>query len=210
MKKILILTASPRKSGNTNSLVKVFAEELERKSADTDDIAYDMTDLYDLDIKPCLACRCCQTDWGESFCIQEDDLTGTDEKGLFQDILTSDMIVLATPIYAWYCTAPMKALLDRCVYALNKYYDDAAGTHGGERGPALWAGKKVALIMTCGYKPEKGADLLEEGIKRYCKHSQLDYVGSLVERHQGYQTEFMDAAKAEHAKAFAQTILNHL
>ena len=199
MKKILIVTASPRKNGNTNSLVKAFAKGLDEGN----EVTYEVVDLYDLDIKPCLACRCCQTDWDEYFCMQDDDLTN----GLFDQIMGADLIVLATPIYAWYCTAPMKALLDRCVYALNKYYDDVTGTHGGNRGPALWAGKKVALITTCGYKPEVGADLLEEGLRRYCKHSQLEYIGSLVERHMGYRTEFMDDEKVDHARTFAKQVL---
>jgi len=211
MKKILIVTASPRKNGNTNSIVKAFAAELGRRSAER--VRYEIADLYNMDIKPCLACRCCQTDWGACFCVQEDDLTGRDgdeENGLFNKVLEADMLVLATPVYAWYCTAPMKAFLDRCVYACNKYYDDAAGTHGGERGPALWAGAKVALITTCGYKPEKGADLLEEGVRRYCKHSQLEFAGILVERHMGYATEFMDEDKSERAKAFAAEMLEAL
>ena len=92
------------------------------------------------------------------------------------DIKDSDVIVLATPIYSWYCTAPMKALLDRCVYGFNKYYGD-------EVGPALWAGKKVAVFTTCGYKPEHGADLFAEGVRRYCKHSRLRYAGLFAERH---------------------------
>lgn len=69
----------------------------------------------------------------------------------------------------------MKALLDRLVYGMNKYY-------GSEKGPSLWAGKPVALITTCGYRPEQGADLWENGIRRYCKHSQLRYTAMLAER----------------------------
>jgi len=90
---------------------------------------------------------------------------------------------LATPIYSWYCTPPMKSLLDRLVYGMNKYY-------GEEKGPALWAGKKLVLITSCGYKPEKGADLWVEGMKRYCKHSQLVYAGMLVERDLGHKSIF--------------------
>lgn len=72
-------------------------------------------------------------------------------------VMRCDLIVLAMPIYSWYCTPPMKAVLDRLVYGMNKYYEK-------EKGPSLWAGKKVALISTCGYRPEKGADLWEQRI----------------------------------------------
>lgn len=234
MKKILILTSSPRKSGNTNSIVKEVAAEFDcavairpiavEAGAGTESDAgastksdveaafsYEIVDLADLDIKPCLSCRCCQTDWDDYFCVQEDDLTCAESgESLADKINGADMLVLATPIYSWYCTPPMKALLDRCVYAFNKYYDDVSGTHGGKRGPALWAGKKVALITTCGYPPEQGADLLEEGLKRYCKHSQLEFVGTLVERNAGYTRDFMDEEKVARAKAFARALLEKL
>ena len=82
----------------------------------------------------------------------------------------------------------MKNVLDRFVYGFNKYYGD-------ELGPSIWAGKKVALFVTCGYKPEKGADLFEEGIRRYCKHSKLTYLSMFAERHLGYKTVFMDEKK---------------
>lgn len=42
------------------------------------------------------------------------------------------------------------------------------------------------------------------GMQRYCKHSRLQYIGMLAERHLGYQTTFMDAEKEEHARAFAR------
>lgn len=68
------------------------------------------------------------------------------------------MIVLATPVYAFFCTAPMKALLDRAIYAGNKNY-------GRTKGAALLNGKRVASIVTCGYRPDRGADLWEEGLR---------------------------------------------
>ena len=146
-------------------------------------------------LQPCLACRQCQKDWTVVNCVQQDDMAQ-----VFQSVVESDLLILASPIYSWYCTPPMKVVLDRMVYALNMYYGD-------ERGPSLWKGKRVALITTCGYRPEKGADLFEEGIKRYCKHSQLEYDGMLCERHMGYNIPFMDDEKKEHALAFARELI---
>lgn len=128
-------------------------------------------------------------------CAQKDD-----GQILFQSIMASDLILLATPIYSWYCTPPMKALLDRMVYGMNKYY-------GEEKGPSLWSGKGVSILTTCGYRPEKGIDLFEEGIRRYCKHSGLCYLGSHAERHLGYGTVFMDEEKAARVRAFARGLL---
>lgn len=125
-----------------------------------------------------------------------------DAQEIFDKIIACDVIMLATPIYSWYCTPPMKALLDRLVYGMNKYYGD-------KMGPALWAGKQLAIIATCGYRPEKGADLFAEGVKRYCKHSQLQYIGMLAERDLGYKSVFMDTEKARHSCLFAQELINH-
>ena len=80
-------------------------------------------------------------------------------------------------------------------------------THAGNPGPPLWAGKPVALLMTCGYRPETGCDLFETGMRRYCKHSQLQYLGSHAERHLGYDTVFMDAGKEARTRAFAQSLI---
>ena len=118
-------------------------------------------------------------------------------------ILACDLLVLATPIYSWYCTAPLKALLDRLVYGLNKYY-------GESKGPSLWTGKALALLETCGYRPEKGADLFEEGIHRYCKHSGLRYLGSHAERHLGYDVPFMDEEKEQRTRNFARMLLEQV
>ncbi len=150
--------------------------------------------LYDKHIEPCIACRNCQNDWTILGCSYSDDM-----QEIFCRILTCDVMVLATPIYSWYCTPPMKVLLDRLVYGMNKYYGDT-------KGPSLWEEKKLALITTCGYRPENGADLWENGIKRYCKHSRLKYVGMLVERDLGYKSVFMDDGKESRTRLFAQKL----
>lgn len=187
--KYCILMASPRKNGNTSQLLAPFLSELEAMGAE-----YETIWLYDKKIESCRACRSCQKDWTIFGCPAEDDV-----QAIFDVILTSDVILLATPVYSWYCTPPMKALLDRLVYGMNKYY-------GEQKGPSLWSGKRLALLVTCGYRPEKGADLLEEGIKRYCRHSGLIYAGMLAERDLGYGTVFMDADKEKRALAFAREL----
>ena len=67
-------------------------------------------------------------------------------------------------------------------------------------------GKKVALVVTCGYSPERGADLWAEGMARYCKHSQLHNMGLLVERDLGHSSIFMNEEKVVNAKRFAKAV----
>ncbi|HHY28394.1 MAG TPA: flavodoxin family protein [Desulfitobacterium dehalogenans] len=187
--KVCILMGSPRKNGNTIKLLKPFMEELELHN-----IQYDLIWLYDKQIEPCIACRSCQKGWAVFGCHYKDDA-----QEIFDKLCDCDVIVLATPIYSWFCTPPMKSLLDRLVYGMNKYYGD-------EKGPSLWAGKKLAIITTCGYRPEKGADLFEEAIKRYCKHSQLNYVGMAAQRDLGYKSIFVPDDKL--SRTFAHQIIS--
>lgn len=189
MKQACILMGSPRKNGNTAALLDLVCAELERQGWQCRTFR-----LYDMDIRPCTACRTCQSDWSRVGCAQQDDMGA-----VFDAVLESDLLVLATPVYSWYCTPPMKAALDRMVYGLNKYY-------GESRGPSLWEGKAAALITTCGYPVETGADLLEQGILRYCKHSKLRFLGTLAERHRSYRAPFLDEEKTARAQQFARTI----
>ena len=190
MKKICVLKSSPRKQGNTYSLTEVVVNQLRQEGCEIVEF-----DLYNMNIKPCMACRICQEDWSRAFCIQNDDM-----EQILADIMNSDLILLASPIYSWYCTPPLKAALDRMVYALNMYY-------GNESGPSLWEGKSMAIITTCGYPAEKGADLFEEGMKRYAKHSKLNYLGMICERHSSYKEKFIDEEKEKHAIEFAKKLV---
>ncbi|MGN1031199.1 MAG: flavodoxin family protein [Butyricicoccaceae bacterium] len=186
MKDVCILMGSPRRNGNTAQLLAEFIPELERHGCRCETVW-----LYEKKIRPCLACRSCQEDWTRFGCAQKDDVQELSDR-----VLACDLLVLATPIYSWYCTPPMKAVLDRFVYGMNKFYGEKAG-------PSLWRGKPVAVVTTCGYRPETGADLWEEGVRRYCKHSGLEYIGMLAERHKNYRLPFMDEQKAQRAREFA-------
>lgn len=189
----LILMGSPRMNGNTASLLPYLTRELEQGGASVKTIH-----LHTLDLRPCTACRACQRpEHHKTFgCPIRDDMDQ-----IFQQVLKTDCLILATPIYSWFCTTPMKAVLDRLVYGMNKFYWDH------QKGPSLWAGKRVALLATCGYRPDRGADLWEEGMRRYCKHSGLEYFGMLAERDLGYQTVFLDEGKIQRVKEFAQKLL---
>ena len=192
--KCCALFASPRgEQSNTRALMTEFLDVWH--AAGHTSVVHS---LYDLTIRPCLACRGCQQDWSAPNCVIDDNMTG-----IFADILSCDLLLLASPIYNWYCTAPLKAAMDRCIYALCKYY-------GENRGPSLWEGKAVAAITTCGYQVEKGVDVWQEGLRRTCKHARLRWLGLYGERHRSYREPFMDAEKAQRARDFARQIMAQL
>lgn len=118
--KLVLFMGSPRKNGNTAALAAPFLEECGQLGVEAETVW-----LYDKTILPCLGCKTCQDRTDGLGCVQEDDMAD-----LFGAMERSDTIVLATPIYGWFCTAPMKALMDRAVYAGTKNY-------GRVKGPSL-------------------------------------------------------------------------
>lgn len=185
---VLILMGSPRLQGNTAELCKPFMEELKENGATVRYVT-----LADKDIKPCRGCYACQQVAGEYGCIQKDDMFA-----VVENIRWADLIVLATPIYAWYCAAPMKNVLDRH-YGLNKYYGSAEGS--------LWAGKKVAILATHGYDGAYATDPFAMGVERLCKHSDLTYVGLYSVQDEDDLASFRTEEAVAGAKAFARNVL---
>lgn len=185
---ILILMGSPRLRGNTAELCKPLMEELR---AHRTDVRY--VTLADKTIHPCKGCYACQDVAGEYGCVQHDDMYP-----IVENICWADCIVLATPIYSWYCTAEMKALLDRH-FGLNKFYRSAEGS--------LWAGKHMAILATHGYDAEYGAGPFETGVRRLCEHSHLIYDGMYSVRDIDDLASFQTPEAVSGTKAFARRLL---
>lgn len=68
-KSICILFGSPRKNGNTKSLVMPFVKEMEAQGHPCK-----LLGLYEKTLLPCCACRICQRDWTIFGCPQQDDM----------------------------------------------------------------------------------------------------------------------------------------
>jgi multimeric flavodoxin WrbA len=179
---------SPRLNGNTAELLKPFISELKASGAH---VAY--ITLSDKNISPCRGCYACQDVGGQYGCVIQDDA-----QAIMRQIIASDCVVFATPIYSWYCTAPMKALLDRH-FGLNKYYGSASGS--------LWEKKRIALVTTHGYDAEYGAGPFEMGIKRLCEHSRLEYLGMYSVRDEDDLASFQTQEAVSGAIAFARELL---
>ena len=185
--KVLILMGSPRLCGNTAELCKHFIDELRVQKAEVKYIELEKMTIY-----PCRECYVCQDVAGEYGCAQKDDMVE-----IANEILWADLIVLATPIFSWYCTAKMKAVLDRH-YGFNKYYGNAEG--------CLWEGKKVGIIATHGYDGDYATEPFETGMKRLCIHSNLRYVGMYSVQDNDNLASFQTEEAIEGAKAFARKV----
>ena len=188
--KATVIFGSPRKSGNTASLLNPFLKKLRDRG-----ITADCFDVYEKDISGCRVCLECQKDNSSLCCAINDDM-----QPILESLTESELIVIAAPVYLWSAPAPVKAVMDRMVYSSCKYY--GSDPHG----PALLEGKRFAVITTCGYPVEKGTDLYEAMMKRFCKHCRMTYAGMLAERNRNLKEPFMDEEKEARAKAFAEEV----
>lgn len=98
--KILVLQASPNAKGSTAILVDEFARGAREAGHEVTRV-----DVCDLDIAPCTGCVACGY---EGPCVQRDDMDT-----LRKQILASDMLVLATPLYYYSMSAQLKTVVDR-------------------------------------------------------------------------------------------------
>jgi multimeric flavodoxin WrbA len=102
-KKLLVLSASPRKGGNSDLLCDRFIQGAQDAGNQAEKIF-----LRDRKINPCIACEICQSNGG--VCFQKDDIAG-----ILAKMISADVIVLATPVYFYTMNAQMKMLIDRTV-----------------------------------------------------------------------------------------------
>ncbi|MDL2253548.1 flavodoxin family protein [Ruminococcaceae bacterium OttesenSCG-928-I18] len=101
-KKILILNGSPRRGGNTETLVDAFIEgTLEAGHTAT------KCNLGQMDVGPCIGCLKGGKD-SQNPCTQKDDMAK-----IYPHFKQADIVVFASPLYCWGFTAQLKAAIDR-------------------------------------------------------------------------------------------------
>ena len=115
--KILGLSCSPRKQGNTVTLLSQVLEGAKGAGADVE-----LYSVHGKNIGPCTACGGCSKT-GE--CTVNDDM-----QEVYVRLLGSDGIVFGTPIYFYGMTAQAKAIIDRS-FALNRPEKSLANKVGG-------------------------------------------------------------------------------
>lgn len=102
MKNILILSSSPRRGGNSDTLCDEFMRGALENGNRVEKIF-----LRDKTIHTCNGCSVCSR--YQKPCPQKDDAAETIDK-----MLAADVIVMATPVYFYAMSAQMKTLIDRC------------------------------------------------------------------------------------------------
>ena len=83
IKKVLIISGSPRKGGNSDILCDEFAKGAKEAGHQVEKVR-----LQELTVKSCMACYACKK---TSACVQKDDMTE-----LLEKLISADVLVLAT------------------------------------------------------------------------------------------------------------------
>ena len=102
MKKVLVISSTPRKGGNSEKLAERFLEGARSAGHDAELVC-----LRDLKIGYCTGCYACAK---TGKCARGDDMAALAEK-----ILAADVIALATPVYFYTMSAQLKTMIDRLV-----------------------------------------------------------------------------------------------
>jgi multimeric flavodoxin WrbA len=101
VKNVLILSSSPRRGGNSDTLCDQFIEGAQSAGHNTEKIF-----LKDRKINYCTGCGTCIN--GEKSCPQKDDMAD-----ILTKMISSDVIVMGTPVYFYTMCGQMKTLIDR-------------------------------------------------------------------------------------------------
>lgn len=102
-KKVLILSGSPRKGGNSDVLCDEFMRGAKENGNEVEKIR-----VAERKIGFCNACYFCKTSGG--ICAIKDDMAE-----ILQKMIDVDVIVMASPVYFYSIDAQLKALIDRTV-----------------------------------------------------------------------------------------------
>lgn len=99
-KRVLIISTSPRKGGNSETLADAFSDGARSAGHSVEKIC-----LYDKTIHFCKGCLACQK---TARCVIHDDADT-----IAQKMRTAEVLVFATPIYYYEMSGQMKTMLDR-------------------------------------------------------------------------------------------------
>jgi multimeric flavodoxin WrbA len=178
--KVLGISGSPRKGGNTERLLDQALRGAEEEGAEIARLR-----VADYHITPCTECLQC---FEKGACVLQDDM-----QELYPRLLEADVIILSSPIFFYGLTAWAKALVDRTQALWARKYvlkDPALGTQGKRR-----KGFFISVGGTKGQKVFEGAIL---SAKYFFDVLNAAYAGELLFRNVDAKDDILKQADALH------------
>lgn len=161
---ILVILGSPRKNGNSETLVKTVIEGIEEKILCTVESVY----LHGLkDLHPCRGCGGCEK---TGMCVIKDDMIA-----LYEKVDEADIIFLVTPVYFYGPSAQIKIFIDRFQARWSRKYLLKQRTRIDDN-------RKGYLLATAATKGPKVFDACGLIAKSYVDTIDVEYGGEFVVR----------------------------
>ena len=159
--RILTVLGSPRKRGNTATLLSMFEDRLRA------DHEIERINITQHEVGGCLGCYKCQEKTSEPGCVRQDDALA-----IFERMIQADAIVYASPLYCWSFTSQMKPLIDRHFSLVT-----GAGTPDHD---SLISGKPAALLLTCAGPIEGNCDAIQSIFNGFTGYTKLMAKGNFI------------------------------
>lgn len=169
-KRVLILSGSPRKGGNSDTLCDQFMKgALEA--------GHEVEKIQGKKVAPCLACYYCKDHKGE--CAIKDDMAE-----ILQKMLDADVLVLASPVYFYSISAQLKAVIDRTVARWLEFKNK-------EFYYIMTAAEDSDTVMDCTLECMRGfAECLEGSVERGVIYGKGVYQKGEISNHPAMQQAY--------------------
>ena len=187
MNRILAIYGSPRREGNTSTLLNRAVEGASEAGAEVEKVF-----LRDLKMSPCLEIYGCKE---TGLCVIQDDF-----QKVYDKLLASHGIMLASPIFFYTVSAHTKILMDRFQSRwVKKYWIDKVPF-------GQWKPKRKGLFISAGATKGKRLfegplltvkyffDVLDAEVWRTLLYRELDLEGDVL-NHPGYLQEAYEAGR---------------
>ena len=171
--KITIFNGSPRaEKGNTHFMVKAFIEGAEKAGAVTNNIF-----LSKKKINPCMGCFTC---WLKTpgVCVFKDDM-----KSLLSEVLSSDIIVFAFPLYVDNVSGQMKIFMDRLMTLADPRITKDENGESRHQKRYDQPSPGVVVISNCGFPEYSHFQVVSLLFKRFARNLHSKVLGEI------YRTE---------------------
>jgi len=171
MKVVAINGSSHGDKGNTALILTPFLEGMEAAGAQVK-----------IFLTESMAVRPCQGEYNCWFktpgqCFQQDDM-----QTLLPELLTADVLVLATPLYVDGMTGPLKMVVDRMIPLGEPkivYRED----HCRHPGRGDGRDRKLALVSNCGFWELDNFDALVGHVRAIAANLDATFAGALLRPH---------------------------
>ena len=172
--KILTINGSHRGSkGHTGYLVARLAQGAVKGGAE-----FEVVNLAELKINPCLSCGVCNTEEHYLKCVYEDK---DDVRAVHDKMIEADLLVFATPIYVFTMPGRLKNFLDR-LYSTGDVFDlrlTKSGLFFHHLNPDICS-KPLAVLICCDNTEKETPANLVSYFKTYAKFQDAKIVGLMV------------------------------